>query len=88
MDNTKFIQKSAKTSFNQPSETNHLNFTAVVIITAIILMTVTLISSSIVAGVDAKPRPIHTPRDICQGAGDRCYCSNDTVNLTAECCTG
>ncbi len=52
----------------------------------IIWMTVALISRSIVAGVDAKPRPIFSPDDICIGAGNRCYCSNDTANLTAECC--
>ena len=56
------------------------------IIIVIIWMTVALISRSIVAGVDAKPRPIFSPRDICIAAGDRCYCSNDTVSLTAECC--
>src|SRR4051794_8278151 len=87
MDNTRFIQNRAKTSFNQPSETKHLNFTAVVIITAIILMDVALISSSIVAGVDAKPRSIHAPNEICLGAGDsNCFCSNDVEHLTATCC--
>ena len=25
-------------------------------------------------------------RDICNGFGQRCYCRNDTENLTAECC--
>jgi hypothetical protein len=54
MYNTKFVQNNAKASFNQTSETKHLNFTAVVIITAILVMAVALISSSIVAGVDAN----------------------------------
>jgi len=58
-----------------------------VIITAIILMDVALISSSIVAGVDAKPRSIHAPNEICLGAGDsNCFCSNDVEHLTATCC--
>ena len=61
MDNTKFIQNSAKASFKKTSGRMCLNFTAVTIITAIILMDVALISSSIVAGVDAKPRPIQSP---------------------------
>src|SRR6476619_2900938 len=87
MDNTKFIQNRAKTSFNQTPETKHLNFTAVVIITATILMAVALISSSIVAEVDAKPRSTGSPDDICIIAENHgCYCSNDTANLTAECC--
>ena len=63
-----------------------INFTAVAIISATILMTVALISSSIVAGVDAKPRPIYSPDDICIAVGYRCFCSNDTESLTAECC--
>ena len=86
MDNTKFIQNSAKASFNRTLEKKCINFTAVTIITAIILMAVALISSSIVAGVDAEPRSTESPRDICIGAGDRCYCGNDTVNPTEECC--
>lgn len=87
MDNTKFIQNRAKTSFKKTPETKQLNFTAVVIITAIILMTVTLILSYIVSGVDAKPRPIQSPQDICIGGGmSKCFCSNDTENLTATCC--
>ena len=63
-----------------------LNFTAVVSITAIISMAVALISRSIASEVDAKPRSIHTPQDIYLGAMPRCYCSNDTEHLTAECC--
>jgi len=87
MGNTKFIQNSPKTSFNQTSETKRLNFTAVTIITAIILMAVALISSSIIAEVDAKPRIVGSPDDICTFEdGNSCFCSNDTVNLTAECC--
>ena len=86
MDNTKFIQKSAKTSLNQTSKRMCLDFTAVLSITAIILMVVALISSSIVAEVDAKPRIVGSPDDICIAAGDRCYCSNDTANLAATCC--
>src|SRR6476469_7829994 len=87
MDNTKFIQNREKTSFNQTPETKHLNFTAVMIITTTILMTVALISSSIVAEVDAKPRSTGSPDDICIIAENHgCYCSNDTANLTAECC--
>ena len=87
MDNTKFIQKSAKASFKKTSGRMCCNFTAVTIIIAIILISVALISISIVAGVDAKPRPVNTPQDICLGAGySRCYCSNDTESLTAECC--
>jgi len=49
-------------------------------------MAVALISSSIVAEVDAKPRIVGSPDDICIAAGDRCYCSNDTANLAATCC--
>jgi len=86
MDNTKFIQNIAKASFNQTTGRMCLNFTAVVSITAIILMAVALISSSIVAEVDAKPRSINGPDDICIAAGDRCYCSNDTADLSAYCC--
>jgi hypothetical protein len=89
MDNTKFIQNSAKASFNQTSKRMCFNFTAAVSITAIILMAITLISSYIVAGVDAKPRPIESPQDICPIAENEqhCFCSNDTENLTATCCT-
>jgi len=87
MGNTKFIQNSPKTSFNQTSETKRLNFTAVTIITAIILMAVALISSSIASEVDAKPRSTGSPDDICIIAENHgCFCSNDTVNLTAYCC--
>jgi hypothetical protein len=87
MDNTKFIQKSAKTSLNQTSKRMCLDFTAVLSITAIILMVVALISSSIASEVDAKPRSTGSPDDICIIAENHgCYCSNDTVNLTAECC--
>src|SRR6478672_4498710 len=87
MDNTKFMQNNTKTSFNQTSERMCLDFTAVLSITAIILMAVALISSSIVAEVDAKPRSTGSPDDICIIAENHgCYCSNDTVNLTAECC--
>ena len=87
MDNTKFIQNSAKASFNQTSKRMCLNFTAVLSITAIISMAVALISSSIVAEVDAKPRIVGSPDDICTfEEGNSCFCSNDTANLTAECC--
>jgi hypothetical protein len=87
MDNTKFIQKSAKASFKRTSGTMCLNYTAVMITIAIILMSVALISSSIVAGVDAKPSAIHAPNEICLGAGDsNCFCSNDVEHLTATCC--
>jgi hypothetical protein len=65
-----------------------LNFTAVAIIIVIILMAIALISRSIASEVDAKPRIVASPDDICTIAdGYSCYCSNDTVNLTAECCT-
>jgi len=86
MDNTKFIQNRSKASFKKTSGRMCLNFTAVAIIIVIILMTVALISSSIVAEVDAKPRSINSPQDICIDPGPSCFCSNDTVNLTAECC--
>jgi hypothetical protein len=86
MYNTKFVQNNAKASFNQTSETKHLNFTAVVIITAILVMAVALISSSIVAGVDAKPGSGGNPRDVCK-AGQDCNCRNDTVNQLAICCS-
>ena len=45
MDNTNFIQNSAKASYNRTLEKKCVNFTAVVIITAIILMAVALISA-------------------------------------------
>jgi hypothetical protein len=86
MDNTKFIQKSAKASFNQTSKRMCLDFTAFVSITAILLMAVVLISSFIIAEVDAKPRSINTPQDICIIPGPSCFCSNDTEDLTATCC--
>ena len=88
MDNTKFIQNIAKASSNQASKRMCINFTAVVSITAIVLMAVALISSSIVSEVDAKPRTVGSPDDICTfEEGYSCYCGNDTVNLTAECCS-
>src|SRR6476646_5657064 len=87
MDNTKFIQNIAKASFNQTTGRMCLNFTAVTIITAIILMAVALISSSIASEVDAKPRSVGSPDDICiRAEGDNCYCSNDTADLSAYCC--
>ena len=87
MDNTKFIQSSAKASFNPTLEKKCINFTQVMIITAIILMTVAMISISILSNVDAKPRSINTPQDICiEASNPRCYCTNNTENLTAECC--
>jgi len=49
-------------------------------------MAVALISISIVAGVDAKPRPLQSPRDVCK-AGQICKCSNDTEFQMATCCT-
>lgn len=85
MDITKYIQNSTNAWYRQIPKQSHSNRMAVAVIIGILFLTITLTSSSIVAGVDAEPT--ESPQDICIGNLPNCFCNNDTANLTAECCS-